>query len=192
MGYIIVAAFAGVAARRPDARLVLTGGEGPSETLVRSTIDAYGLADRVVRTGRIPEADLDLILSLVDSEVESVDCSGARVLTQDIDIANALADRVIASYGQFHPRVEVDKSSQGKVLYAHPGSGGTPTFVIYEVTDAGERARIVNATRQALRDAHAASATLKFYERQNVTHFEGGGIRRGPEQLIETVVVKPD
>jgi len=33
--------------------------------------------------------DVDLILSLVDSDVESVDCSGARVLTQDIDIANA-------------------------------------------------------------------------------------------------------
>jgi len=33
--------------------------------------------------------DVDLILSLVDSELESVDCSGARVLTQDIDIANA-------------------------------------------------------------------------------------------------------
>jgi len=33
--------------------------------------------------------DVDLILSLVDSELESVDCSGARVLTNDIDIANA-------------------------------------------------------------------------------------------------------
>lgn len=33
--------------------------------------------------------DVDLILSLVDSELESVDCSGARVLTRDIDIANA-------------------------------------------------------------------------------------------------------
>ena len=33
--------------------------------------------------------DVDLILSLVDSEVDSVDCSGARVLTNDIDIANA-------------------------------------------------------------------------------------------------------
>lgn len=110
----------------------------------------------------------------------------------DVDIANALADQVIASYGQFHPRTEVDKTSQGKVLYAHPGSGGTPTFVIYEVTDAGERARIVNATRQALAPAHATRATLMFYARQNVTHFEGGGIRRGPEQLIETVTVKPD
>jgi predicted dehydrogenase len=33
--------------------------------------------------------DVDLILSLVDSELESVECSGARVLTSDIDIANA-------------------------------------------------------------------------------------------------------
>lgn len=110
----------------------------------------------------------------------------------DVDIANALADQVIASYGQFHPRTEVDKTSQGKVLYAHPGSGGNPTFVIYEVTDAADRARIAAATRQALNKAHAASATLKFYERQNVTHFEGGGIRRGPETLIETMTVKPD
>lgn len=33
--------------------------------------------------------DVDLILSLVNSEVETVDCSGARVLTGDIDIAHA-------------------------------------------------------------------------------------------------------
>jgi predicted dehydrogenase len=32
---------------------------------------------------------VDLILSLVNSELESVECSGARVLTSDIDIANA-------------------------------------------------------------------------------------------------------
>ena len=111
---------------------------------------------------------------------------------RDVDIANALADPVIASYGQFHPRTEVDKTSQGKVLYTHPGSGGRPTFVIYEVTEAADRAAIVRATKQALGQAHAAGATLKFYVRQNVTHFEGGGIRRGPEQLIETVSVKPD
>ncbi len=109
--------------------------------------------------------------------------------TQDIDIANALADEVMARDGQFHSRLEVNKTSQGKVLYAHPGPGGTPTFVIYEVTDPAERARIVAATRQALGKTHAARATLKFYERQNVTHFEGGGIRRGPEHLLETDVV---
>ena len=33
--------------------------------------------------------DVDLILSLVDSEPVHVDCTGARVLTRDIDIANA-------------------------------------------------------------------------------------------------------
>ena len=57
----LVAAFARVIAVDHEARLVLTGGRGPSEDLVESTIEAYGLNATVVRTGRIPESDLDLL-----------------------------------------------------------------------------------------------------------------------------------
>ena len=57
----LIAAFARLSATRPDLRLVLTGGSGSSEDVVRATIDAYGLAPKVIRTGRIPESDLDLL-----------------------------------------------------------------------------------------------------------------------------------
>lgn len=57
----LVAAFARIAASRDDVSLVLTGGVGGNESVVLSTIDAYGIGDRVVRTGRIPEAELDLL-----------------------------------------------------------------------------------------------------------------------------------
>ena len=57
----LVAAFAQLAETRPELRLVLTGGPGSSEDVVTSTIDAYGLASKVIRTGRIPESDLDLL-----------------------------------------------------------------------------------------------------------------------------------
>jgi glycosyltransferase involved in cell wall biosynthesis len=57
----LIAAFARMASVRDDVSLVLTGGEGPNETVVSSTIDAYGLDDLVVRTGRIPERELDLL-----------------------------------------------------------------------------------------------------------------------------------
>jgi glycosyltransferase involved in cell wall biosynthesis len=57
----LVAAFARLAVDHPDAKLVLTGGEGSCEPVVRAAIHAYGLADRVERTGRIPEADLDVL-----------------------------------------------------------------------------------------------------------------------------------
>jgi glycosyltransferase involved in cell wall biosynthesis len=57
----LIAAFAHLAAAHPDARLVLTGGEGSYEPVVRASIQAYGLAGRVERTGRIPEADLDVL-----------------------------------------------------------------------------------------------------------------------------------
>ena len=57
----LVSAFAEVHRSRPDTVLVLTGGEGPSESVVRSAIAAHDLDAAVVRTGRIQEADLDLL-----------------------------------------------------------------------------------------------------------------------------------
>jgi glycosyltransferase involved in cell wall biosynthesis len=57
----LVAAFSLLARDRPDVRLVLTGAEGPFETVVRSAVSAYGVEDAVVRPGRIPEADLDVL-----------------------------------------------------------------------------------------------------------------------------------
>ena len=57
----LVAALARVAGDRPDLRLVLAGGVGPHEGVVRAAVEAYGLEDRVVRTGRIPEEELDVL-----------------------------------------------------------------------------------------------------------------------------------
>jgi len=57
----LIAAFAALVPARPALRLVLTGGASSAEPLVRAAIDAYGLADEVVRTGRVPEADLDVL-----------------------------------------------------------------------------------------------------------------------------------
>ncbi len=57
----LVAAFARIADRVDDVRLVFTGGAGASDSVVESTIAAYGLQSKVIRTGRIPESDLDLL-----------------------------------------------------------------------------------------------------------------------------------
>ena len=57
----LIAAFARLVAERPEVRLVLTGAEGPYEPMVRAAVVAHGLEGQVVRTGRIPEADLDVL-----------------------------------------------------------------------------------------------------------------------------------
>lgn len=49
-------AFRHVIGRHHDLTLVLTGGEGPAEPAVRAEIERLGIADRVVRTGRVPGA----------------------------------------------------------------------------------------------------------------------------------------
>ncbi len=53
----------------PDLRLVLLGGEGMAEAEVRATIDGLGLADRVVRAGRVPASDRDGLIAMADALV---------------------------------------------------------------------------------------------------------------------------
>ncbi len=60
---LLVEAFATVVAAVPDVTLVLTGGEAAGEGPLRDEIARRRLEGRVRRTGRIPRADLDALLS---------------------------------------------------------------------------------------------------------------------------------
>nr|WP_249419947.1 glycosyltransferase family 1 protein [Rhabdothermincola salaria] len=46
---------------RPDLALVLTGRAGPAESHLDAAVAAYGLEQHVVRTGRIPATDLEVL-----------------------------------------------------------------------------------------------------------------------------------
>jgi hypothetical protein len=107
----------------------------------------------------------------------------------DVDLANAVEKDVIDAYGHFEPRSVADHTHQGQAIYAHPGAGGHLSLVVYEVTDAADRARIVSAAHAALDKEDARSVHITFFERQNVTQYSGGGIRRNPEHRIDTVLV---
>ncbi len=60
----LVRSFARLAADRPGATLVLTGGAGPAEAEVAAAVRASGVGDQVRRTGRIPWSDLDALYEL--------------------------------------------------------------------------------------------------------------------------------
>jgi alpha-1,3-rhamnosyl/mannosyltransferase len=59
----LVRAFARVAEQHPDVVLVLTGGPAEAEAEVVDEIQRSGHADRILRPGRIPRVDLDLLLA---------------------------------------------------------------------------------------------------------------------------------
>lgn len=63
---VLLAAFSELARDHPDLRLVLTGGAGLAEGDVAAEVTRLGLADRVVRTGRVPAADRDGLVALAD------------------------------------------------------------------------------------------------------------------------------
>ncbi len=53
----------------PDLRLVLLGGKGTAEADVVADIARLGLEQRVVRPGRVPDADRDGLLAAADALV---------------------------------------------------------------------------------------------------------------------------
>lgn len=53
----------------PDLRLVLLGGRGLADQTVDHAIDELGLSDRVVRPGRVSDADRDGLIALADALV---------------------------------------------------------------------------------------------------------------------------
>src|SRR3546814_6529090 len=63
---VLVEAFGRIAAEHPPAPLVLTGGAGSTEEALVAQVARLGISDRVVRTGRIPRADLGPLYGLAD------------------------------------------------------------------------------------------------------------------------------
>ena len=60
---VLVEAFARIAHRHPDVRLVMTGSPGRADGEVRSAAAATGLGERIALTGRIPAAEFDVLLA---------------------------------------------------------------------------------------------------------------------------------
>ncbi|MGE0336463.1 MAG: TIGR04063 family PEP-CTERM/XrtA system glycosyltransferase [Gammaproteobacteria bacterium] len=62
---LLLTALPALRARDPDIRLLLVGG-GPQEANLKRQVDALGLADCVIFTGRVPHAEVGRYYSLID------------------------------------------------------------------------------------------------------------------------------
>lgn len=108
-----------VMARWPhgDDRLVLIGGDGAAEREVRDAIASLGLTDRVIRAGRLPAHERDVLMAAADlmvfpSEEEgfgapvieamaagtAVVCSRIGALTEVVGDAGVIAERTIDAF----------------------------------------------------------------------------------------------
>jgi glycosyltransferase involved in cell wall biosynthesis len=63
---VLVNAFAQVAQHLPDVKLVLAGGDGLGADVVRATIRAHGLEQRVLLPGYVPRDDLPALMIMAD------------------------------------------------------------------------------------------------------------------------------
>jgi hypothetical protein len=85
---------------------------------------------------------------------------------------------------------DADKTHSGKIVYVGPGINGSPHFTYYEVTSPEDMQKLKVAAEDALRHIPDVNRiTLHFMEKQVIHQSQGGGLSRGREKEINTVVV---
>lgn len=144
----------------PDIVLVLLGGEGAAEADVRAAIARLGLADRVVRPGRVPAEDRDGLIALAEALVfpSEYEGFGAPVLE-----AMALGTPVVCSDAAALPEVAGDAAVVRPL--AREAWAGALDDVGAERAGLIERGRL----RAALFTATTSGAALARAYRQAVT-----------------------
>jgi alpha-1,3-rhamnosyl/mannosyltransferase len=144
-----------------DLRLVLIGGRGLGEEALHRSVGALGLHGRVVRTGRVPDADRDGLLRLADALVfpSRYEGFGAPVIE-----AMAVGTPVLAADETALPEVVGDG---GRLLPA--GDAQAWAQAIHAVlSDPAERDRLVAAGRARANEfpaSRSAAAMVDAYRR---------------------------
>lgn len=140
----------------PDLRLVLLGGRGTADEAVEATIDRLDLRERVLRPGRVPDADRDGLVAIAEALVfpSTYEGFGAPVVE-----AMALGTPVVCGE---HPAV---REVVGDAALALPDEIDAWGSALDEVRS--RRAELVAAGRaraRAFTPRASAAALLRAYE----------------------------
>jgi alpha-1,3-rhamnosyl/mannosyltransferase len=148
-----------------EVRLVLIGGAGRGEEELQRSISASGLRGRVVRTGRVPEADRDGLLRLADALVfpSHYEGFGAPVVE-----AMAVGTPVLAADETALPEVVGD----GGLLLPADDPDAWADAIATVLSDQSVRDRLVAAGRERAKhfSSRRSAAALADAYRQALDH----------------------
>jgi glycosyltransferase involved in cell wall biosynthesis len=145
----------------PDLRLVLLGGAGAAEDDVRAALGDLGVADRVVRPGRVADVDRDALVAVADALVfpSGYEGFGAPVLE-----AMALGTPVVCSD---HPALREVVGDAGLVLPVEPEAWADVPDIVRRRHD--EMVALGRARASALTEAVSGAALMAAYRQATGT-----------------------
>jgi len=167
----------------PDLAVVFTGEAGRADQAVTAAIEQLGLGRRVVRTGRVPDADRDGLIAAAEALVfpSQYEGFGAPVLE-----AMVLGTPVVASNEAALPEVA------GDAAVLRPLDIDAWAGALDEVRARRGELVVAGQVRAARFTAMASGAALAGAYRQAAAATGGGRSRRRPDQrALRLVVIGP-
>ena len=148
----LVRAFAAVAGRHPDTRLVLAGGAGWGADRVEEAVAASGLGSRILRTGYVPDEVIPALLRAAEAAVYPALYEGFGLPALE---ALACGARLVTTSG-----TAMEEVAAGAAVMVPPGDAGRLAGALEAVLDGegADDARRQRGLAIAARHTWAASA----------------------------------
>ncbi len=160
---LLIAALPLIVARRPTAKLLLVGG-GPQDQALREQVANSGLSERVVFTGRVPNAQIDRYYSVIDVLAYPRHKIRLTDLVTPLKPLEAMAQGRLVVASDIGGHRELISHGTTGVLFAPDDAAGLAQSVTDLLEDPALQRRLISQGRAFVESERTWQASVARYE----------------------------
>lgn len=160
---LLIDALPQILASRPATKLLLVGG-GPQDAALRAQAAARGVADRVVFTGRVPNAEINRYYSLIDVLAFPRRSMRLTELVTPLKPLEAMAQGRVLVASDVGGHRELIENGRTGLLFAAGDVGALAQAVVRLLGDASLRDRLATGGRRFVESERTWARSVEAYE----------------------------
>ncbi|MFO1300355.1 MAG: TIGR04063 family PEP-CTERM/XrtA system glycosyltransferase [Burkholderiaceae bacterium] len=160
---LLIDALPQIVASRPTTKLLLVGG-GPQDAALRAQAQARGVADRVMFTGRVPNAEVNRYYSLIDVLAFPRHSMRLTELVTPLKPLEAMAQGKVLVASDVGGHRELIESGRTGLLFAAGDVSALAQAVLRLLGDASLRDRLATSGRRFVESERTWARSVEGYE----------------------------
>jgi PEP-CTERM/exosortase A-associated glycosyltransferase len=160
---LLIDALPQILASRPATKLLLVGG-GPQDAALRAQAAARGVGDRVVFTGRVPNAEINRYYSLIDVLAFPRHSMRLTELVTPLKPLEAMAQGRVLVASDVGGHRELIENGRTGLLFAAGDVGALAQAVVRLLGDASLRDRLATGGRRFVESERTWARSVQAYE----------------------------